>query len=85
LIELWVSFWDSENIGLKIFSSNAVIVNNSLVDNHYGMKLDWSSNNTIKGNLIENNSDNRFGILFEESSNNNIADNIITSKEGIIL
>lgn len=67
---------ESAGIGLKD-SDNCNISNINATNNHYGILLLLSNNNTLTNNTV--NSNRLTGFLFEDSSNNTITDNNIDS------
>jgi len=71
--------------GINVVSNANKIAYNSITNNHYGIVLGSSSNNTIYNNIV--NSNNWYGIYVDDSSNNTIYNNIANSnnEEGIYL
>ncbi len=64
--------------GIKLYNVQHCRIENIIItNNHYGIKLRYSSNNTISGNTITNN--NWIGIGLSFSSNNTISGNTITN------
>jgi parallel beta-helix repeat protein len=56
--------------GILVYSNNNIVINNTALNNYYGILLWSSSNNTLTGNTASNNP--HVGIyLFHYSSNNN--------------
>jgi nitrous oxidase accessory protein len=74
-------FWDA---GIKVYSNDNILINNTAANSTYGIFLDYSSNNTLSGNIALNNSE---GICIEFSTNNTLSYNTATwnQDEGILL
>ncbi|RJS70709.1 hypothetical protein CW714_06900, partial [Methanophagales archaeon] len=68
---------NDDNAGIKIDSSNNVIIEGNVIkSNDAGIGLSSSSNNIISGNIIES---NNYGIAYDrDSTNNNIFNNNIS-------
>ncbi len=74
--------WEATGI-LSISNFNTISGNNISNNDYYGIRLYYSSGNTITDNTISN---NKYGIYLDESSSNTITDNTISNKrEGILL
>ncbi|MFW9818914.1 MAG: right-handed parallel beta-helix repeat-containing protein, partial [Candidatus Thorarchaeota archaeon] len=65
------NYWDDSGIRL-FFVRNAQIINNTCLDNFYGIYISASSNNTISENIVNHNRD---GIYLVGGAFNNISKN----------
>ena len=72
--------WPDYYAGIRILSCNNSIVNNTITNNYFGLRLEFSNLSSINNNTIFNNSGN--GIDLDSSSNNSIIDNIISFNNG---
>jgi parallel beta-helix repeat protein len=70
---------DYAGVQVRIYHKNAILTNNRIVQNGYGIKLVWANNITIDRNEIAGNS---YGIEILYSSNNTLKANNITANIG---
>ena len=69
-----------EDAGIKVISSNNIIIGNSASNNRNGIYLEKSSNNVLLGNNFCNN--NWYGIHLWTSCNNSITGNNVSNNNG---
>ncbi|HZJ98445.1 MAG TPA: right-handed parallel beta-helix repeat-containing protein, partial [Tissierellaceae bacterium] len=81
------SRYDSSTVGIDKLNKIGVCIENCIIEDclQYGIRLNTSSNNTITGNTVQNNSSE--GIRLSPSSNNTITGNTIQNNgsQGIYL
>jgi len=67
------------DVGIELgFSSQNIVRNNNITNNHYwGISLWYSSNNMLMNNNVSNNDD--FGISLDDSSNNMLMNNSVSN------
>jgi len=64
--------------GIKVASKNCIIMSNNVHNNHNGIALLNSDNNTLSGNNLSNNFN---GIDFDSSSNNTLTSNNLSNND----
>ena len=73
--------------GIKVEANHSRLFNNNCSNNHYGIRLSFSSDSTINNNTCENNTCNNnsvFGISFRSSKDSRINNNTCNNnREGI--